>query len=941
MTIDYERLKRLVLVARSIPANERAAWLDTACAGDVALRAEADALLAHDETPDPRITGRVIRERYAADLAAGLGAAAVVIPERIGPYRLCETIGEGGMGIVYRAEQDEPLRREVALKLVRSGLDTGLLVRRLEAERATLARMEHPFIARVFDAGAEPGVGPYVVMELVRGAPITTFCDQHRLSVPQRIELFIRVCEAVHHAHRKGVLHLDLKPSNVLVTDEGRPLPKIIDFGIARALEDAGPSDPSVPADTAGGAPGMTHGVLLGTPEYMSPEQAGLVSGGVDTRSDVYSLGVLLYELLAGRLPFRFPGERAGESAPFDTREVRPPSTGIVDPEVAPARSTTDARLRRALAGDLDAIALMALRREPDRRYASVEHLADDLRRHLDGHTVRARRSTWTYRTASFVQRHPAGAAAAAAVALALVAIAAISVVHSARVERERDRAVAAEARARSEADAARQVAEFLRNLFQGANPSESRGATVTARELVERGVERVDRELEGQPALQARMLRELGEVQHTLGLYAEARALLERSLDRLATAGPNDEERATTLAILGTITHDEGDQGASERFHRDALAIRRRIFGSRHERVAESLNDLAVTLQAAGDLTQAEPYYREALAMNESLLGTRHIDVAWGQSTLGWVLHQQARYAEAESLYRVSLATLLDLVGERHPDVGHTLNNLGGVRYHRGDYAEAEAVWRRALVNYRALYPEGHPAVARAMFNLARVVRARGGVVEADSLNRASLAMSRRMLGDDHPLVVNHMVGLAGTTMERGRPAEAERMLRQARVQRTAHGGAETVPMATLEDALALALVALGRGQEALAFARHALEVRLARQGPEHPDVALSLVALGRAREMAGNDAGADSALTAAIALRQQTLGPDHPLTCEAAGYLGLLRVQDGRSREDLGLMTAAAAGLPKGLALRGEVERAMSSPGSPGSEAGKSPVE
>jgi serine/threonine protein kinase len=219
VTLDYERLKRLVLVARSIPSTERAAWLDTACGGDGALRAEAEALLAHDETPDPRITGRAVRERYAADLAAGLGAPPAPIPERIGPWRLREPIGEGGMGIVYRAEQDEPLKREVALKLVRSGLDAGLLAQRLEAERATLARMEHPFIARVFAAGAEPSVGPYVVMELVRGEPITAFCDQHRLSVRRRVELFIRVCEAVHHAHRKGVLHLDLKPSNVLVTD--------------------------------------------------------------------------------------------------------------------------------------------------------------------------------------------------------------------------------------------------------------------------------------------------------------------------------------------------------------------------------------------------------------------------------------------------------------------------------------------------------------------------------------------------------------------------------------------------------------------------------------------------------------------------------------------------------------------------------------------------
>ena len=904
-TGDYETLKRLVLGARSVPAHERAAWLDAACSGDARLRAEVEALLDRDVTPDSLMETGAARERYARELVAAIGAPEAA-PDRIGPYRLCERIGEGGMGTVYRAEQDAPLRREVAIKLLRRGFDTAELARRFEAERSTLARMEHPYIARVLDAGAEPRVGPYFVMELVRGERITMFCDRHRLTIRERLELFLLVCEAVQHAHQKGVLHRDLKPSNVLVIrEQERALPKIIDFGIARVFEsEAAGSD----------APRTREAILLGTPEYMSPEQAGASPGGMDTRTDIYSLGVLLYELLAGHLPYRFPGDSPADiMRVLATEEPGRPSTAATAPgadpatatprsrhrrtdsaPVAEARRTTPQRLRRLLAGDLDAIILKAIRREPAQRYASVERLAEDVRRHLEGRPVLARRGSWAYRAGRFARRHRMGVTAVASVALALVAVATVSAVQSARLARERDRARAAEARALAEAKASQEVARFLRGLFQGANPAESRGATVTARDLLDRGARSVDRDLAGQPALQARMLRELAEVYQTLGLYDQADSLIGRALDRIGAApGSHDEERAAALELRGVITHDQGELDESEQYHREALALLRAAHQGPDEDVARNLNYLAVTLQARGDLAAAEPLYREALSMYEALFGTRHQEVAWGQSTLGWVLHQQARYAEAESLYRAALAAQVGILGERHPDVAHTLNSLAGVRWQLGDYDESEALWRRALGTYRELYPEGHPAVARAMFNLARVLRARGELAEADSLNRASLALTRTLLGTEHPTYAIHLAGLAGTRLDLGHPEEAERLLRESLALRRAAGSSETVPVAGTEETLALTLIARGRARaaEAVALAIHALSVRLARQGPDHPDVAGALVALGRARAAGGDAAGADSALAAGYALRRRALGDGHPLTVEAGAYLGRLR--------------------------------------------------
>ena len=476
-----EDLKAILLEARTLNGAARAVYLDRVCDGNPSLREEIDSLLgfesavpsvlddgglldrlhANASTPgddSPTLDLDVSAAFAAAELASGGAGYALNVPrEPIGPYRLVELIGEGGMGVVYRAEQTEPIRREVALKLIRRGLDTDRVVARFDSERQALARMEHPSIARVLDAGASADGRPYFVMELVQGAPITDYCDRQKLTLRDRIKLAIAVCHAVQHAHQKGIIHRDLKPSNILVaSQDGTHVPKVIDFGIAKAIEDP-LTDYTL----------LTRvGQFIGTPDYMSPEQAGVLDVDVDTRTDVYALGVLLYELLSGRRPHQFERRTQDEvQAVLRDQEPERPSTCLstrplrrrrpttaLDAEalarIADSRRTTSEKLRRQLAGDLDNIVLKAMQKEPARRYGSIEQLADDLQRYLDGKPVLARPDTWTYRTSKFVRRHAVGVGVAAAAAIMLVTFAVVMAVQSARIARERDRALVAEQRA-------------------------------------------------------------------------------------------------------------------------------------------------------------------------------------------------------------------------------------------------------------------------------------------------------------------------------------------------------------------------------------------------------------------------------------------------------------------------------------------------------------
>jgi non-specific serine/threonine protein kinase/serine/threonine-protein kinase len=646
--------------------------------------------------------------------------------KRIGPYRLIQRIGDGGMGEVWLAQQLEPVQRQVAIKLIKPGMDSARVIARFEAERQTLALMDHPAISKVFEAGTTPEGRPYFAMEYVRGDAITTYCDRQRLTVRERIELFIQLCDGVQHAHQKGIIHRDLKPSNVLVSEtDDRPIPRIIDFGIAKAM-----AQPLTERSL------MTEmGSLVGTPEYMSPEQAEMTPLDVDTRSDVYSLGLLLYELLVGVLPF---DREALRNAPLDEvrrtiREVEAPrpstqATRVGDSaEVAARRQTQPGRLASLLRGDLDWVTKKALEKERSRRYATANALAMDLRRHLLNEPVLAGPPSAIYRVGKFVRRHRVAAAAGGAIALLLVAFAATMAVQAGRIARERDRA-------NQEAATAKQVSDFMVSLFRGFDPSEARGNTLTAREVLSRGARRIDEDLRDQPQVQARMRATIGTVYTGLGLYAEAEAILK-----------------------------------------EAMQAQQRVLGEDSAETLATEHALANAYWYQRKYSEAEPLYVNVVNRRTRALGVDHRDTLQANFDLASVYLIQKRWPEYEKLGLETLARQRRVLGDTHFDTLSSLNNLNNFYYLQGRYAEAEPIGREVFtVRARTLGPD-HPSTLLAQHNLAANMDRLGLADAAEKLFLDVLDRRQRVLGKEHPSTATTLHILAASYARRKRYTEAE----------------------------------------------------------------------------------------------------------------------------------------------------------------------
>jgi serine/threonine protein kinase len=514
---------------------------------------------------------------------------------QIGPYRLLDKLGEGGMGEVWLAEQTEPVKRKVALKLIKQGMDTKQVVARFEAERQALAMMDHPAIAKIYDAGATPRGRPYFAMEYVQGLPITEHCDRHTLTNRQRLELFLQVCEGVQHAHHKAVIHRDLKPSNVLVSIlDDKPVPKVIDFGVAKATAQR-LTDRTMHTQL---------GVLIGTPAYMSPEQAEMTGQDIDTRTDVYALGVMLYELLVGALPFDSEEfQRVGlEAIVRKIREDDPPkpstrlsTLGKHSTESAVRRRTEFPALRRELSGDLDWITMKALEKDRKQRYSSLQEFAADIERYLTDQPVLASPPSAAYRARKFVKRHTWGVVAATAVALVLPAITLVMTIQAGRIASERDRANAEAARANQEAEAKGQVSEFLKDLFTVSDPGEARGNSITARELLDKGAEKIEGMVEEQPETGAELMDTMGTVYQKLGLYPQAEPLLERALaERRRVLGEDHPDTLGSMNHLADLYGDQGRHDEAEPLLLEALETSRRVLGDDHPYTASTLYNLA-----------------------------------------------------------------------------------------------------------------------------------------------------------------------------------------------------------------------------------------------------------------------------------------------------------------------------------------------------------
>ena len=735
----------LAALERPSPAAQ-AAYLDEACGDDAALRVRVEALLESHREDEFLETPAHGGEFWAE--AAGLAGT-----ERpgtiIGRYTLVEKLGEGGCGVVYLAEQSEPVKRQVALKVIKLGMDTRDFIARFEAERQALALMEHPNIARVLDAGATEAGRPFLVMELVRGKKITEFCDEARLSTSDRLELFTQVCHGIKHAHQKGIIHRDIKPSNVLVIrQDGEPVPKIIDFGIAKATHRQALTDRTL---------FTVFDQFIGTPAYMSPEQAEMSGGDIDTRSDIYSLGVLLYELVTGTTPFDAQDLwRAGLDALRRTiREEEParPSTRLQ--KLPPVELAMAAKRRRAdppklihfIRGDLDWIVMKAMEKDRSRRYETAAGMAEEIQRLLRHEPIAARPPGGFYRLRKLVRRHRVACAAGGSVLAALLVGLGIAGWALLRERSARSRAEISEGTAKTEASKSAEVTRFLQEMLLSAQPSVARGRdTLLLREMVDNTAARLGRELRAQPEVDADLRATLGGVYEALGLYPRAETMFRDVLAlRKKLFGERHVKVAESLHLLASALYHQRKAAEAERLFREALDIRTTLLGPNDPLVAQSLNNVALALSFQGKLTEAERFQRDALALQMKLLGSNHLDVATSLHNLASTLAAQRKYSNAEPFLRKALAAYTNAHGEDHPDVASIQHSLASVLSQQGNEPAAEELFRATLRVKKKLFGPDHPEVAATERNLAWSLRAQGKLREAEGVFRDALAAARR----------------------------------------------------------------------------------------------------------------------------------------------------------------------------------------------------
>ena len=901
----WEHLWQIFDDALERSPEDRGAFLATACAGDASMREEIDSLLASHENAGSFIGGAVASA--AGDVVASSGMAR---GQRIGAYEVIRPIGRGGMGEVYLAVRaDDEYHQEVAIKIVRGGLDSPEILKRFLAERQILANLGHANIARLLDGGTTEGGSAYVVMEYVDGEPIDRFCDRMRLDTRSRLNLFRQVCSAVQHAHRNLVVHRDIKPGNILVTPDG--IPKLLDFGIAKILDPGG----------ADGGPALTRtAIRLLTPEYASPEQ---VKGeAITTATDVYSLGVLLFHLLTGRLPYRITSDKQAdlEQAICDTAPERP-STAVtrepdrlameVEPssaeaadrsEVSEARRTSPEGLSRQLRGDLDNIVLMALRKEPERRYASADQFSEDIQRFLNGLPVMARQDSWGYRTAKFVGRNRLGVVAAAGVVLLLAGVSVTMTIQSFRIARERDRALVAEARAKSQAATTEQVSRFMVDLFGGVDPEEARGREITAREILDRGAERIRRELNEQPEVRARLQGTMGEVYGNIGLYDEATPLLEESLRQLVELhGEESLEAADARARLASLLQTRGAYDEADEQLTRVLEIRRELLAPDHPDLAKSLDRIGLLRRLQGRYEEAETAIREALDGARASGESEHKDerIALYTNHLGLVLKDRGDSAEAEVAFREALALQIEVLGEDHPQVGSTLGNLGDLLARMSRFDEAEQLLQKGLDLHRRLYGDEHVVVATQINNLASFYKEMGDLETAEARQREALAIYRKNLGENHYYVAMSYNNLANILQDEGELDAAEAMHRKSLALHRKILGNDHPKIGDCLNNLANLLWEGGKLDESESLYKEALALERKLLGGDHPYIAMDLNNLAIVPRDGGDLDGAMPLVNEAIDIITRAEGADSPtvalyVASRAALYLKMGRNDD-----------------------------------------------
>lgn len=851
----------------------RETYLQAACDGDFTLMERIRDLIRFHEKGDGPLETPAVASTPRAPIVLSLPLGEKP-GDKIGNYKILQLIGEGGCGSVFMAEQEQPVRRRVALKVIKLGMDTKNVVARFEAERQALALMDHPSIAKVFDAGATETGRPYFVMELVRGTKITEYCDQNNLPTNKRLKLFQEVCQAIQHAHQKGIIHRDLKPSNILVTQQdGMPVPKVIDFGIAKATGQR-LTDKTLFTE---------FDQFIGTPAYMSPEQAEISGQDIDTRSDIYSLGVLLYELLTSRTPFD-PREllQVGFDAMRRTiREVEPqrPSTRLST--MHDADLTTIARQRQAatqklihlIRGDLDWIVMKSLEKNRTRRYETASSFAGDIEHFLNNEPVVARPPTVFYRFQKLVRRNQLVFTASTAVAIAIVAGLVVSTwmfFREQAARREADR----------EAQRSQQVAHFLEDMLKGVGPGVALGRDTTLlREILDKTLARVTNDLKDQPEVQAEICNTLGEVYRALGQSGKAEQLHRsaRSLLNL-TRGAKRRDVAVSLNDLALVLRDQGKFPEAEALQREALELRRKLYGDEHAEVAESLNNLALVLRSEGRLAEAERLHRDALVMDQKLFGHEHLAVATSLNNLALALDAEGKPADAEPPLRESIDIQKKLLDDDRPGLAITMDNLAFVLREEGKLDEAEALERQSLAMQRRIFGPEYPSVATAINNLGLILAAQGKVVEAEGLLRQALAQRRKLLGQEHPELAASLHHLAVLMRDAKNLDEAGRLEGEALAMRRNLFGEENPAVADSLNNLAL----IRQGEKNLAEAEGLFQKAAAIQskflGNDHPNLATTLDHLALVQRDEGKLSESEASLRRVLEIRRKLFGDAHP---------------------------------------------------------------
>jgi serine/threonine protein kinase/Tfp pilus assembly protein PilF len=905
MALDQERVLYLFEQASALPRDRRAAFLDGACAGEATLREEVESLLAAQESAGDFLGAITIDDARTKTIAP---PSTVAIGTRIGRYRLVSLLGEGGFGIVYHARQEGPVRRDVALKLVKPGMDSRQVLARFAAERQALAILDHPHIARVYDAGTTDIGRPYFVMEYVPGKPITQFCDDNRLSISERLLLFVQACDAIGHAHTKAIIHRDVKASNVLAyMHDGKPTVKVIDFGIAKALRGDRLTDASF--NTEGG-------LVIGTYDSMSPEQAE-GSPDIDTRTDVYSLGVLLYELLSGAKPFDHDvlARGADDEIRRLIREVDPPppstrlgALGADGTRLARLRQSELQTLTRQLRGELEWIPLKAMRKERARRYASPQQLADDIQNYLDGKPLLAGPESRAYRLRKLATRHRSVVVAISTIAVVIVGGIATTSWQAWRATLAEHRATANGIEATKQAQAAKQQAAiadavngFQADMLASADPNQLMGDKVTVLDAISGAQKALDAgKLTGQPLVEAAVRTTIGRTLRSLGRLDLAAPNLQRALELRRRELPDrDPEIAESLCMLGELLHDQGKLSEAEPLLRDALRYRRDVLPAGHTAIADSLNSLAGLLQGQGRLAEAEPLFVEALEVRRKSLPAAHPDVAQSLNNLGLLRCDQGNFADAEPLLRGAIVIWRESLSPNHPVIANALNNLGTALQEQGRFSDAEPLLREALDVRRRALPSVHPAIANSLTNLASLLQDQGKLSEAEPLYREALDIARRALPPGHRDVGTSMNNLARLLQERGQLVEAELLFRGSiDVYRRALPGGHP-DLATSINNLAKVLEDEGAFDEAEALHREALSMRRQAFRSGHPDIAQSLSNLGALLNARGRVAEAEPLLREALQFRRDNFGPRAAPTTRTATALATLLDRTNRSPE------------------------------------------